>query len=71
MSSSDSWMEMQYSCNESFLSDIKVFVMCLITYTDVVGVWEVQHIEAETRWLPFSRQNFEMDILEWKFINFY
>ena len=29
-----------------------------------------QHIEAATGWLPFSRRHFEMDFLEWKFINF-
>ena len=30
----------------------------------------VQHIEAETRWLPFSRWHFQMPFLEWKCINF-
>ena len=25
------------------------------------------HIEAETRWPPFSKRHFQMDFLEWKF----
>ena len=28
------------------------------------------HIEAETKWTPFSRRHFQMDILEWKCMNF-
>ena len=29
------------------------------------------HIEAETKWPPFSRQHFQMHFLEWKYVNFY
>ena len=29
-----------------------------------------QHIEAETRWPPFSRRHFQMHFLQWKCINF-
>ena len=29
-----------------------------------------QHIEAETKWPPFSRRHFQMDFLEWKCMNF-
>ena len=29
-----------------------------------------QHIEAETRWPPFSRQHFQMHFLQWKYMNF-
>ena len=28
------------------------------------------HIEAETKWLPFTRLQFQMHFLEWKCINF-
>ena len=28
------------------------------------------HIEAETKWPPFSRRHFQMDFLEWKYMNF-
>ena len=28
------------------------------------------HIEAETKWPPFSRQHFQMDFREWKCMNF-
>ena len=28
------------------------------------------HIEAETKWTPFSRRHFQMDFLEWKCMNF-
>ena len=31
----------------------------------------VEHIEAETKWLPFSSQHFQMHFLQWKCINFY
>ena len=31
----------------------------------------IQHIEAKTKWPPFSRRHFEMDLLEWKCMNFY
>ena len=29
-----------------------------------------QHIEAETKWPPFSRRHFQMGFLEWKCMNF-
>ena len=32
-------------------------------------LWDYQ-IEAETRWLPFSRRHFQMHFLEWKYMNF-
>ena len=28
------------------------------------------HIEAETKWPPFSRRHFQMDFLEWQCTNF-
>ena len=30
----------------------------------------IQHIEAETKWPPFSRRHFQIDFLEWKHMNF-
>ena len=34
------------------------------------GVMQIWHIEAETKWPPFSRRHFQMDFLEWKCMNF-
>ena len=31
---------------------------------------DASHIEARTKWLPYSRRHFQMDFLEWKCINF-
>ena len=42
------------------------FVPALATAT---GLLINQHIEAETRWLPFSGRHFQMHFLERKYMN--
>ena len=34
--------------------------------TNVLGHLHGYHIEAETKWPPFSRRHFQIDFLEWK-----
>ena len=47
---------------------IPKYIIIVPLYTCVI--WALGHIEAETRWLTFSRQHFQMYFLEWKCINF-
>ena len=41
--------------------------MCVLL---VHTIEQYQHIEAETKWPPFRRRQFQMYLLEWKYMDF-
>ena len=57
-----SYLRNCYSANHGLLFNLN-FNFMLLSYF-------IQHIEAETKWPSFSRQHFQINFLEWKFINF-
>ena len=53
-------------CMSCIASDRKMIMSCSLE----LCLYDYQHIEAETKWTPFSRRHFEMDFLEWKCMHF-
>ena len=44
--------------------------VCDATFQDMDNKWNIWHIEAGTKWLPFCRQHFHMHFLDWRYMNF-
>ena len=45
-------------------------ILIISVFADDQTLSGVEHIGSETKWLPFSKQHFEMDFREWKYMNF-
>ena len=50
--------------------DINIFIHQIIPIWQFTEASRSSHIEAETKWSPFSRRHFQMHFLEWKHISF-
>ena len=52
-------------------TELPEFYRVFLAHRSSAGPGELKHIEAETKWPPFSRRHFKMLFLEWKCMNFH